>query len=36
MAAPQDVLDRCEVYENLPADTLTLYNDLLVELGVGN
>ena len=36
MAAPQDVLDRCEVYENLPADTLTLYNDLWVELGVGN
>ena len=36
MAAPQDVLDRCEVYENLPADTLTLYNDLWIELGVGN
>ena len=36
MAAPQDVLSRCEVYENLPADTLTLYNDLWIELGVGN
>ena len=34
MAAPQDVLDRCTLYENLPAETLTLYNDLWTELGI--
>ena len=34
MAAPQNVLDRCQIYENLPADTLTLYNDLWTELGI--
>ena len=34
MAAPQEVLDRCTLYENLPADTLTLYNDLWTELGI--
>ncbi|SFP54298.1 spermidine/putrescine transport system substrate-binding protein [Oscillibacter sp. PC13] len=34
MAAPQSVLDRCEVYENLPDETLTLYNDLWTELGI--
>ena len=34
MAAPQEVLDRCSLYENLPADTLTLYNDLWTELGI--
>jgi len=34
MAAPQSVLDRCEVYENLPDATLTLYNDLWTELGI--
>lgn len=34
MAAPQDVLDRCTLYENLPADTLTLYNDLWTQLGI--
>ncbi len=35
MAAPPEVLDRCEVYENLPQETLSLYSDLWVELGVG-
>ncbi len=34
MAAPDDVLARCELYTNLPADTLTLYNDLWTELGI--
>ncbi len=34
MAAPSDVLDRCTLYENLPAETLTLYNDLWTELGI--
>ena len=34
MAAPGDVLDRCTLYENLPAETLTLYNDLWTELGI--
>mgnify|MGYP000987878758 FL=1 len=34
MAAPNDVLARCELYTNLPADTLTLYNDLWTELGI--
>ena len=34
MAAPADVLERCEVYENLPADTLALYSELWVELGI--
>lgn len=34
MAAPADVLARCELYVNLPSDTLTLYNDLWTELGI--
>ena len=34
MAAPKDVLDRCTMYENLPAETLALYNDLWIELGI--
>ncbi len=34
MAAPKEVLDRCELYVNLPADTLSLYNDLWTELGI--
>ena len=34
MAAPADVLERCEVYENLPAGTLALYSELWVELGI--
>ena len=35
MAAPAEVLERCEVYENLPGDILTLYSQLWVELGTG-
>lgn len=34
MAAPADVLACCTLYENLPAETLTLYNDLWTELGI--
>ena len=34
MAAPQEVLDRCEAYLVLPAETRTLYNDLWIELGI--
>ena len=34
MAAPAEVLDRCELYENLPSNILTLYNDLWTELGI--
>jgi spermidine/putrescine transport system substrate-binding protein len=34
MAAPQEILDRCEVYEILPDDIRTLYNDLWIELGI--
>ena len=34
MAAPQEVLDRCETYMNLPQDVLALYNDLWIQLGV--
>ena len=34
MAAPPEVLERCTMYENLPAETLTLYNDLWIELGI--
>ena len=33
MAAPDSVLENCSMYENLPADTLALYNDLWIELG---
>ena len=34
MAPPQEVLDRCESYVNLPPDILALYNDLWIKLGV--
>ena len=34
MAAPQEVLERCEVYQLLPEDIRTLYNDLWIELGI--
>ncbi len=34
MAAPQAVLDNCEMYLNLPMDTRTLYNDLWTQLGI--
>ena len=34
MAAPQEVLDRCEAYLVLPEETRQLYNDLWIELGI--
>ncbi len=34
MAAPKSVLARCTLYENLPAETLALYNDLWTQLGI--
>ncbi len=34
MAAPAEVLERCELYTNLPIETRTLYNDLWINLGV--
>ena len=33
MAAPQEVLDRCEAYLVLPQQTRDLYSELWVELG---
>ncbi len=33
MAAPQEVLDRCEAYLVLPSEIRTLYNDLWIQLG---
>ena len=35
MAAPQEVLDRCEAYLVLPQEIRTLYSDLWTELGTG-
>ena len=34
MAAPPEVLERCEIYEDLPVETLALYNDLWNQLGI--
>ena len=34
MAAPQEVLDRCEMYVCLPKATRKLYNDLWIKLGI--
>ena len=34
IAAPQEVLDRCEAYLVLPMETRRLYNDLWTELGI--
>ena len=34
IAAPQEVLDRCEAYLVLPMETRKLYNDLWTELGI--
>ncbi len=34
MALPKDTLARCELYQNLSKETLTLYNDLWTRLGV--
>ncbi|MDE7244113.1 MAG: ABC transporter substrate-binding protein [Oscillospiraceae bacterium] len=36
MAAPQEVLDNCEAYLNLPAETLQLYTDLWLDLRIGS
>ncbi len=33
LVTPQEVLDRCEMYEGLPLETRTLYNDLWTQLG---
>ena len=34
IAAPQEVLDRCESYVCLPQDIRTLFIDLWIELGI--
>ena len=34
IAAPKEVLDRCEAYLVLPLETRKLYNDLWTELGI--
>ena len=34
MAAPESVLANCTLYENLPQETLNLYNDLWTQLGI--
>jgi len=34
MAAPAEVLERCEAYLNLPPETLNLYKNLWTQLGV--
>ena len=34
MATPPEILERCEIYENLPKETLALYNDLWNQLGI--
>ena len=34
MAVPQEILDKCEAYLVLPAETRKLYNDLWTELGI--
>ena len=33
MAAPPEVLERCEAYYNLPSETLNLYKNLWTQLG---
>lgn len=34
MAAPPEVLDRCEAYLNLSPATRSLYNELWTKLGI--
>ena len=34
MVAPADVLERCEMYVNLPPETRALYNRLWIQLGI--
>ena len=33
IAAPNEVLDRCQSYVSLPAETRRLYNELWIRLG---
>ena len=33
IAAPPEVLDRCEMYVELPPEIRMLYNDLWIKLG---
>ena len=34
MAAPDEVLERCQLYVNLPAEIRSLYNELWIQLGI--
>ena len=34
MAAPEETLERCTLYRNLPAEILKLYNDLWTKLRI--
>ena len=34
MVAPPEILERCELYVNLPADILALYKELWIQLGI--
>ena len=34
MAAPAEVLDRCQSYVYLPKETRQLYNELWIRLGI--
>lgn len=34
MATPPEILERCTLYQNLPPDTLQLYNRLWTQLGI--
>ena len=34
MAAPAEVLERCEMYVSLPGKIRALYNDLWITLGI--
>jgi len=34
MAAPQDILDRCQMYVVLPYEVRALYNELWIQLGI--
>ena len=34
MVAPAETLERCELYVNLPADILSLYKELWIQLGI--
>ena len=34
MVAPPEVLERCELYVNLPAEILALYKELWIQLGI--